>query len=216
MSESEYLLSYGLLGEFGRFRSSRPLALRRGDRAVVKSHRGLEVARVLRQATPRHAHFLPNTTVGQLLRLVTAADEATEAGMRKRAGGLLQRGNHLAHELDLPLQLLDAEVLLDGRHAGLHHQRWAECDVRPLESTLSREYDLHLWLTDLTRPASPAPPEPEGEAHGCGREGCGQAAGGCSSCGAGGCGTCGAARPRDVQAYFAGLREQMERRTPLL
>jgi hypothetical protein len=215
MSECEYLLSFGLLGEFGRFRAARPLVLRRGDRAVVKSHRGLEVGRVLREATPRHAHFLPNTTVGQLLRPVTPEDEAAEAAQRVRAFRLLARGNDLARELDLPLQLLDAEVLLDGQHAGLHHLRWAECDVRPFVSTLSREYELHLWLTDLTRPAAPAP-EPEDEAHGCGREGCGRAGGGCGSCATGGCSSCGAARPHDVQAYFAGLRAEMERRMPLL
>jgi hypothetical protein len=56
------------------------------------------------------------------------------------------------------------------------------------------------------------------EHHGCGREGCGrQAGGGCSTCGAGGgCGSCGAASPQDVQAHFAQLREQMERRRTAL
>ena len=69
MNAVEYLLSYGLAGDFGRFRAPGPLECRRGARAVVRSHRGLEIAEVLRAATPRHAHFLPNTSVGQLLRL---------------------------------------------------------------------------------------------------------------------------------------------------
>src|SRR5262249_47345189 len=103
---------------------------------------------------------------------------------------------------------------LDGEHGVLHLLRFADGDVRPFVSTLSREFELHLLLTDLGRPdASPAEEE---EHAGCGREGCGRGAGGCSTCGAGGgCGSCGV-EPQDMKAYFAGLREQMERRRTAL
>jgi hypothetical protein len=211
----EYLLGYGLRGEFGRFRAARPLDCRRGDRAVVRSHRGLEVAEVLREAAPRHAHFLPNTSVGQLIRLITADDELTEAELRERAGEVLARGNRLAAEMGLPLEVLDVEMLLDREHAVVHHLRWAECDVRPFVSTLSREFMVHVVLTDLTRDAHGAHHDEEDEAHGCGREGCGM--GKCSSCDSGGCSTCGAASPKELHGYFAGLRAEIERlRTPLL
>src|SRR5579872_7255781 len=123
MTHLEFLLSYGLRGEFGRFRASRPVACRRGDRAVVRSHRGLEVAEVLREAVPGHAVFLPNTSVGQFLRLVTPDDERTEAELRRRGGAVLERGNRLAAEMGLPLEVLDVEMLLDGEHAVVHHLR---------------------------------------------------------------------------------------------
>jgi cell fate regulator YaaT (PSP1 superfamily) len=200
----EYLLRYGLQGDFGRFRPVRPLACRRGDRAVVRSPRGLEIAEVLRAAAPGHAVFLPNTTVGQLLRLVTPEDERAAARRLEQGRQLFDRATRLAAETGLPLEVLDAEVLLDGAHAVLHHLRWGACDVRPFVSTLSREFELQLTLADLTRAQSAA------EEAGCGR--CGSP-GGCGSCGSpGGCGTCGSASPQEVQAYFAGLREQMERR----
>jgi hypothetical protein len=209
----EYLLRYGLAGDFGRFRAARPLALGRGDRAVVRSHRGLELAEVLCEAAPGHAPFLPNTTVGQLLRPAGPEDELRAAQLRERESQLFDRGRRLAEELGLALELLDVEVLLDGEHGVLHHVRWAECDVRPFVSTLSREFALHVLLEDLTGPREAAEPREEG--HGCGREGCG--GGNCGSCGSGGgCSTCGAAKPQEVQAYFAGLRERMERRTSLL
>jgi hypothetical protein len=207
----EYLLSYGLAGDFGRFRSARPLACRRGDRAVVRTPRGLEVGRVMRPATPRHASFLPNTSVGQLVRLAGREDEEADERMRRRGHELFARAGRLAAQLGLPVEVLDAEVLLDGQHGVLHHVRWDDCDVRPFVSTLSREFDLHLTLTDLTGPRLPEPAEEEG--HGCGREGCG--AGKCGSCASGGCSTCGSAAG-DLKAYFAELRAQMERRTPLL
>jgi hypothetical protein len=211
MHAQEYLLSFGLLGEFGRFRCSAPLACRRGDRVVVRSHRGLEIGEVLREATPRHAQFLPNTSVGQLLRRLQPDDEQKASQMQLRSQHLFDRGQQLARELGLPLELIDVEVLLDGEHAALHHVRWAECDVRPFVSTLSREFSLYLTLEDLGKGREP--PHHDEEDHGCGQENCGQQAGGCSTCSTGGgCSTCHKSTPEEVQRHFAQLREQMESR----
>jgi cell fate regulator YaaT (PSP1 superfamily) len=218
MEAQEYLVSFGLTGEFGRFRAAAPLVLRRGERVVVRGPRGVEIASVLREATTRHARFLPNTTVGQLLRRAGDADEDADSAMRTRGQQLFERGRQLAAELSLPLELVDVEVLLDGEHAVLHLLRWAEADVRPFVSTLSREFELHVTLADLSRPAESAGHEDEAEHAGCGRPNCGRKeGGGCSTCGSDGCGSCGAAKSPDMTLYFAQLREQMERqRTTLL
>jgi cell fate regulator YaaT (PSP1 superfamily) len=218
MQAEEYLASFGLTGEFGRFRTATPLGLHRGERVVVRGPRGVEIAEVMRPATPRHAHFLPNTSVGQLLRRLTPADEQNESAMRLRAQQLFERGGQLAAELGLPLTLLDVEVLLDGEHAVLHQLRAEDADVRPFVSTLSREFDMHVTLIDLSRDREGAALEENDDDHGCGRPDCGQREdGGCSTCGSGGCGTCGSGQPKDMKLYFAQLREQMERqRTALL
>jgi cell fate regulator YaaT (PSP1 superfamily) len=217
MDHLEYLLSYGRLGDFGRFRSAKPLACGRGDRAVVRTHRGLEVGEVLRPSAPGHAVFLPNTSVGQLLRLVTADDEQALARSKQLARSVYARAASLAREPVLPLEVIDAEVLFDGEHGVIHLLRWEECDVRPFVSTLSREFALHITLADLAR-SSAAQADTEDDHVGCGRPDCGVGKGGCSTCGSGGgCGTCGSARPDEVQAYFAGLRQKMdERRVGLL
>jgi cell fate regulator YaaT (PSP1 superfamily) len=217
MQSQEYLVSYGLTGEFGRFRAAQPLTLRRGERVVVRSSRGVEIAEVLREATPRHAQFLPNTTVGQLLRSLAPEDERSEINCRSRGQQLFERGRKLTDELQLPLEVLDVEMLLDGQHALLHHLRWGDADVRPFVSTLSREFASHITLVDLTGPKDTTNREDAEEPHGCGRPDCGQIeGGGCSTCGSGGCGTCGSANPRDVELHFAQLREQMERRRTAL
>jgi cell fate regulator YaaT (PSP1 superfamily) len=218
MDAEEYLASFGLSGEFGRFRAATALHLRRGERVVVRGPRGVEIAEILRQATPRHAHFLPNTSVGQLLRRLTPADEQNESAMRARARQLFERGGQLAAEMGLPLMLLDVEVLLDGEHAVLHQLRGEDADVRPFVSALSREFAMHITLVDLSRDREGAAEEESDEHAGCGRPDCGQREdGGCSTCGSGGCGSCGSAQPRDMELYFAQLREQMERqRTTLL
>jgi len=206
MDDLEYLVSYGRLGDFGRFRSAKPLACRRGDRAVVRTHRGMEVGEVLREATPHHAAFLPNTSVGQLVRLLTAADEQDFRRSRERGQALFVRAAAAGRELELTLEVIDAEVLFDGEHGVVHLLRWQECEVRPFVSALSREFDLHIALADLA-----GKPAVEEEAAGCGKEGCG--GGNCSSCGSGGgCSTCGTEKPEAAQEYFSGLREKMEER----
>lgn len=213
----EYLASFGRNGEFGRFRTAAPLQLRRGERVVVRGARGLEIAEVLRPATSRHAHFLPNTSVGQLLRRLTPADEQNECHLRLRAQQVFERGGQLAAEMGLPLLLIDVEVLLDGEHAVLHQLRGQDADVRPFVSTLSREFALHITLVDPSRDRERADVE-EDEPLGCGRPDCGHREdGGCGTCGSGGCGSCGSTTTKDSEAYFAQLRKQMERqRTALL
>jgi hypothetical protein len=217
MDHLEYLLSYGRLGDFGRFRSAKPLTCGRGERAVVRTHRGLEVGEILRPAAPGHAAFLPNTSVGQLVRLFTADDEEALGRSKQLARSVYARAASLAREPALPLEVIDAEVLFDGEHGVVHLVRWAECDVRPFVSTLSREFVLHVTLADLAR-SSVAQADTEDDHVGCGRPDCGAGKGGCSTCGSGGgCGTCGSARPEEVQAYFADLRQKMdERRVALL
>jgi hypothetical protein len=209
---ADYLVGYGVAGDFGRFRPVRALACRRGDRAVVRSPRGLELGVVLGPAAPLHAQFLPNTSLGQILRLADPDDEQAAERMRQRGQAVFEDGRRLSEELGLPLEVLDVEVLLDGEQAIVHHLRWGDLDERPFVSTLSRRHELHVALLNL----APAPPAEE---HGCGKPGCGRTAGGgCGTCGSGGgCSSCGAGSA-DLQAYFADLRRQMaeHNRTPLL
>jgi cell fate regulator YaaT (PSP1 superfamily) len=211
----EYLLSYGTVGDFGRFRPVRPLVCRRGDRAVVRSHRGLELATVLCETAPGHAQFLPNTSVGEFLRLAGAEDEAAAARTRNQSRLLLEQAQALVKEQTLPLEVLDVEVLLDNQHAVVQYLGWGEFDPRRFVSRLSTQFELQIALQDLSSPQKP----PE-DAVGCGRPDCGKTeGGGCSSCGTGGgCSTCGSAEPEEVETYFAGLRTKMEQapRMPLL
>jgi len=210
----EYLLSYGTLGDFGRFRPTRPITGQRGDRAVARTPRGLELATVLCLAEPGHAAFLPNTTVGEFVRLADTQDEATAARLHERAADLAAGARGLAGELALPVEVLDAEILLDNQHGILQFLGGQPFDARPFVSRLSTQDALHLTLHDLA-----SAPNSADKSQGCGRPGCGRTeGGGCTTCGeGGGCSTCGA-NGGDVQAHFAALRAQLEQqyRTSLL
>src|SRR5436309_4258652 len=105
--EHEYLVGYGMLGDFGRFRPVRPMSCLRGDAVVVRSPRGVELGGVLCPATPRHAHFLPNTSVGALLRPATGEDERAAGRLRRRGQEVFDEARRRAEGLGLPLEVID-------------------------------------------------------------------------------------------------------------
>jgi cell fate regulator YaaT (PSP1 superfamily) len=202
MDLNEYLVTYGCAGELGRFRSTAPLELRRGDRVVVRTPRGLELGDVLCLSTPRHARALEHAVIGELLRQATAEDESIAAGAAERAQRLFEDGRRLTAEQNLPLEILDVEVLLDAHHVTLYFVRLAPCDERPLVRALSKKYEAMVAMHDLALPAG---------ASACGRPDCKNDGGGCTTCSTGGgCSTCGKTMSKDVQEYFAGLRKKME------
>lgn len=200
MTAAEYLVGHGSAGEVGRFRADGPIPCQRGDRVVIRTSRGLELGTVLCEATPLHARVLEPTAVGELLRHATVEDEEIARGTHERARRLFEDARGLAGQLGLPLEVLDVEVLLDGHQVALYYLRWADCDERPLVQALSRKYETMVALHDLALPQG---------ASACGRSDCGSG-GGCSSCSTGGCSSCGKTTGKDLQDYFAGLRQKME------
>jgi len=202
-NSSEYLVSHGCTGELGRFRAAGTEAFRRGVHVVVRSQRGLELGEVLCPCTPRHVRSMPDAFVGELLRPATAEDETIAAGLFDRTQQLFEDGRRLTAELNLPLEIFDVEVALDGHQVTLFYVRWQECDERPLVRALSQKYEALVALRDLGLPAG---------ATGCGRPNCGSKEGGCTTCGTGGCSSCGKTMGKDVKEYFAGLRQKMEER----
>ena len=213
----EYLVHHGAAGHVGRFRSADEDGCARGDSVVVRSQRGLELGEVLAAAEPERVPF-PDGFVGELLRRASA-DDLTLAERGRAAGlELCAAGERLAAASGLPLAVLDAEVLLDGRQAVLHVLKLAVCDEGPWLADLGERHGMIVRLHDLAREA-PAE-DHAGAGTSCGAEGCG--GGNCGSCGTeaggGGCSSCSSGGANELAQYFAGLRAQMEerQRVPLL
>jgi hypothetical protein len=140
-----------------------------------------------------------------LLRLMTELDEKQAEQLRQFGLRVFDDAQRLARELELPLEILDIEVLLDGQQAIVHHLRQVDCDYRDLVSALSKKHDLHIRMNNLALPKE--------ETVGCGLPNCGQLTGGCQSCGNGGCNTCGkGVKKEDVAAHLLLLRQMMEQR----
>jgi hypothetical protein len=210
---TEYLVSYGKNGAFGRFCAATPLRLGRGERVVVHTPRGVELGSVMCPSTPRHAVLLTHEAVGALLRAATSADIDSAHAQAEAALALVDECRQLNQELHVPLEILDAEVLLEGGKAVLQFLAAGDVDVSPLADALAERHNFLVFFENLAMPA--APEEHHG---GCGKPDCGKTGGGgCTSCGTGGgCSSCGAGKV-DMTAYFSHLRSQMEKshRVPL-
>jgi cell fate regulator YaaT (PSP1 superfamily) len=200
MGDREYLLSYGNAGDFGRFACAESLTCRRGDQVVVRSPRGQELGVIMRLAGPGHGRLLSDQFVGQILRQATEGDLQLAERMRRRGQRLFEDGRRLIRESGQPMEILDVEILLDGRQAVLHYLRWADCDPRSLMDALSQSHRLLITLHDLALPSTD-----EAEAHqehaSCGAGDCGK--GECGSCSAGNCGSCVSHRSHSVPAQPA-------------
>lgn len=216
-----FLINHGKSGVLGSFAAQEPLALRRGDLALVQSLRGLEVGTVLGPASVRQSRLLGAQSSGTLVRPIGVGDRATLERLREREQNLFTAGQTLAVELAPSLVVLDAELFFDGRHALMQVLGGAALDVSDFVERLQSVFDLEVKLENLAAMT----PDAEDEHHegGCGKPDCGktEGGGGCSSCGTGGgCSSCGSASAAavDLSPYFAHLRAAMEegQRTSLL
>ena len=214
MANDGTLVQYGRAAYVGRFASPADASFGRGDVVVVVSPRGLEMGVVLCAADDRFAASWDAAAGGELLRLVTPADEA-----RATDAAALGRDLLAAAEADgahLPLTFLDVEVTLDCGAAVLHVVPWGVCVADGLFAALSARFGLGVRMLDVAR--TPVATEPAVEVtSGCSSCGTG---GGCSSCGTekSGCSTGGCSRGAvktadDLTDYFADLRQKMEAET---
>lgn len=217
MAGREYLVAHGRAGHVGRFAAGDASFLR-GTAVVVRSRRGVELGEVLSELFPERA-TLPDDFVGQLIRGTTADDLIEADRCSSRSHQLVSDAEIFSQQLGLPIAVLDAEVLLDGRQAVLHAVPYAACDLGPLLERLGESRGLIVRLYDL---GADAPPPEDAADHleefKCDKPDCGE--GDCSSCGTddGGCSSCSSGGAKQLADYFSGLREEMEKtsRLPLV
>jgi cell fate regulator YaaT (PSP1 superfamily) len=208
----QYVVSFGNSGGVGVFTAEEPLALRRGARVVIRSQRGIEAGTVLCTATIGQAWLLGATASGPLLRVLGADDDSRLTKLRLLAQRVFDSSSQQAIEQSLAIDILDAEILLDGEQAVLHFVG-DEPRLDHFAQTLEHQFELQIRFQNLAQPAPHADEEPTDEHGGCGKPDCGRKdgdSGGCTTCSTGGgCSSCGV--KVNMRDYFGHLREKMEK-----
>jgi hypothetical protein len=200
----EYLVSYGRAGDFSRFVTAVPREYCRADRVVVRTARGLELGTVLRPATPLQGRVLKHLGAGELVRPAAPADEIAFRDNQALSQQLFETARAKVAGEQLPLEILDLDLLLDGKAVVLQYLAWEQRGFDDFWTSLSHALGLQLVLEDLATPPEPA---------GCGEPNCGKANGGCTDCSSGGgcsTGSCGSKGGVDMRDYFSHLRDKME------
>lgn len=207
----EYLVRYGKTGGFGRFRSQKPLELSRGDLVIIESHRGREIGEVISPSTTNIATFLPNSTVGKIFDLLSPDDHRPHE-IQLKATQLINAANEYCIASGMDVSVMDAEVLLDEKHAVIHlATNPATKDLGELISSLSDNFKLHIYVENLSQNQTIKEDSSNNCGETCGSTNCNSKPGGCGSCESGGCGTCGAKKEKRPASKDSNLQ-----RRPLL
>ena len=193
----EYLVRYGKAGGFGRFRAQKPLQLFKGDLVLIETHRGKETGEILSPSTPSIAKFLPNTTVGKLFSTLSPQDDSLAQLNHLKSSLIFEAAKKISLDLALPVMIVEAELLFDGRHAVLHLLTSPKTDVRDLVSKLSQDFDMHIYVENISQPQEEEKLAEDDGTSSCGSGKCGSKESGCGTCGSGGgCGSCSNAKEK--------------------
>lgn len=109
-----YLVRFGVPGYVGRFGSIREVDCRRGDRVVVQSDRGLELGEVLVDASDATLAGSRGEAAGELIRPVEDEDILRQEDANRTAEQVARRCRDLLVRQNLPIEVVQAEGLLDG------------------------------------------------------------------------------------------------------
>ena len=170
----QHLVRVGALGRVGRFTSVDAMVYPRSGRVVVRTGRGLELGEVL---TPPGVEPNGAASDGSILRGMTIEDQLLEARLEQNRQAALQACAARLAEADLPVTLLDAEQLFDGRTLVFYFLGEVTPDVERLTDELASAYEAQVQIGKFA----------ETLLAGCG-PGCGTAeatGAGCQSCAVG-------------------------------
>jgi cell fate regulator YaaT (PSP1 superfamily) len=177
------LVRYGMISEVARFAPATGVALERGGRVVIHTHRGVEIGTLLEGASPIANHINGNghgaeeETELRVLRPATDDDEQTSATLKGECEREFDAWRGRIAKWDLQLELIDLEWTLDKSKLILYvlNDRGPECTKLALQAAAAG-----LGTVEV-QPVGPDGPVVESQGGGCGSGHCGSGgeSGGC-------------------------------------
>jgi hypothetical protein len=146
----QFIASYGKSGGLGCFTARTDAAYQRGDRVLLQTPRGLEAGVVLGGATLRQARLLGSQSSGAIVRPLDGDDEAELRQLRQRSDDVFALGRQIAAERRLAVEILDAELLADGKQAILHIAARAEDALGDFAADLARRVGVNVVFENLS------------------------------------------------------------------
>jgi sulfite reductase (ferredoxin) len=162
---SRYLVRYGAPGFVGWFGTVHAIDAPRGAQVVVASDRGMETGEVLLEAKNASAASDAAAPTGELLRRMTAEDARLVEQLREKLPPLLEQCRRLLAERNIPVAIVDGEVLLDAEHAVIYFAGEPTEKLGPLAVELGRTApSLHIQFQTLDAIALQSDPGAEAAA----------------------------------------------------
>src|SRR5947209_5017436 len=144
-----YVVRYGQMRYLGEYTGLEGQDHPRGQKVVVHSDRGSELGEVLCPATDRTALFLENPIQGEILRVATTEDLATEARLADfQKEGFTSCREFIARRR-LQMDLVDVEAILGGERMVFYYLSEKRVDFRELVKDLARTFQTRIEMRQI-------------------------------------------------------------------
>jgi cell fate regulator YaaT (PSP1 superfamily) len=144
-----YITRHGLMRFLGEYEAPGDAAFLRGQSVIVRSDRGQEVGEVLCPATPQAMQMIPEPTRGQLVRVVTEADEADIGKLRDAEQREFTVCQDLVGQRKLQMEVVDVEHLFGGERIIFYFLAEKRVDFRELVKDLAREFRTRIEMRQI-------------------------------------------------------------------
>jgi len=145
---AKYVVRYGSMRQLGVM-GSRPEALRRGDRVIARTPRGVEVADVLCEATEDALAHLDNPPSGQILRRVEDDDLQALRDLDARRNEFFDTCHSEITSLALAMKLIDVELLFGGDRVVVYYLSEDRVDFRELVRILNERLKTRVEMRQV-------------------------------------------------------------------
>jgi len=144
-----YIVRHGVMRFLGEYEPVPEAAYARGQEVVVRSERGLEVAEVLCESTPRAVQLLSEPTKGQIVRVMTEEDHVHVRAAQEREQAAFLRCQEFIAERRLQMDLVDVEQVFGGERMVFYFLAEKRVDFRELVKDLAREYRTRIEMRQI-------------------------------------------------------------------
>lgn len=134
-----HLVRYSRLGWVGVFSAAQTLECQLRERVVVETTRGLELGEFLGAARVAEAN---KKRAGSLVRLASAEDLARTSASESLVLKVIQSAQDSAVQMQLPIEIVDGEVLCDGTNAILYYVGEFVPEFAVLRTEIALQYQL--------------------------------------------------------------------------
>ena len=144
-----FVVRYGTLRSLGVFSSRGQDRFARGTRVIARTQRGLEAAEVLAEAADEQAQQLASGPGGQILREMTTEDQNELTHIRSQEGKTFEICRQHAAKLNLPMELVDVELLFGGERVVVYYLSEERVDFRDLVKALAAEFQTRIEMRQI-------------------------------------------------------------------
>jgi cell fate regulator YaaT (PSP1 superfamily) len=144
-----YICRHGAMKYLGIFQPLNGAEYTRGQHVVLRTERGTETGEVLCPSTAQAEATLPEPTRGEILRVMSAEDDARAKQVLANQLSAYAKGTGLVLQHKLLMQIVEVECLFGGEKIVFFFLADGRVDFRELVKSMAREFKTRIELRQI-------------------------------------------------------------------